>query len=139
MTLQIKLDETVIHPGEQLKGLVVWDFDSVPSKITLAVSWQTSGKGSDDSETVLEEDWVPDSKSGERKFAFQMPRGPISVNGNLISIAWQIECTSKRPSAASTIPFVLSQMDRPIRLSALAANTATTLAEQRKLPGDDVP
>ena len=77
MTLQIKLDKTVVHPGEQLKGLVVWDFDSVPSKITLEVSWQTSGKGSDDSETIMEEDWVPDSKSGERKFVFQMPRGPI--------------------------------------------------------------
>lgn len=119
MSIQIKLEASVIRPGEWLKGMVAWDFDSVPSKIELDVSWKTSGKGTDDSDIVLEEEWSPDTKSDERSFEFQMPRGPISVEGNLISIGWQVECTSQRPNWTMKVPFVLSQIEGPVRLSSL--------------------
>lgn len=98
---------------------VVWEFDSPPSQWTLELSWRTSGKGTDDSEVVFSENCSPDSKSGEKEFQIQMPRGPISVQGTLISIDWQFECTSKRPSASILSPFVLSQLDQPIRLIAV--------------------
>lgn len=120
MPIQIKLDASVIRPGELLKGSVVWDFDSVPLEIILTVSWRTSGKGTEDSDLILEEEWSPDSKSGERGFEFQMPRGPISVRGNLISIDWQVECSSKRPNATYSVPFVLSQIAGPVRLSLIS-------------------
>ena len=119
MTLQIKLENSVCRPGQRLDGTVVWKFDSPPSKLTLELSWRTSGKGTDDSETVYSENWSPDSNSGEKKFQIQLPRGPISVHGTLISIGWQIECTSKRPSASMIAPLVLSQLDQPIRLAAV--------------------
>ncbi len=99
-----------------LNGIVHWDFDSTPSKLTLEVSWQTSGKGTDDCETVFSEDWSPDSKSGERKLQFQLPRGPISVQGNLINIDWKIECTSKCPNDDWSMPLVLSHLTEPVRL-----------------------
>ncbi len=116
MSLQIQLENSHCLPGQMLKGIVHWDFDSTPSTLTLEVSWQTSGKGTEDSETVFSEDWSPDSKSGERKFQFQLPRGPISVQGNLINIGWKIECTSKRPKDEWTMPFVLSHLAEPVRL-----------------------
>lgn len=119
MSLQIKLEASVIRPGQWLKGKVVWDFDSVPSKIELDVSWQTSGKGTEDLDIVFEEEWNPDTKSGERSFQCQLPRGPISVQGNLISIGWQVECNSNRPNATIKVPFVLSQIDGPVRLMSL--------------------
>ena len=119
MSLQIKLEASDIRPGQWLKGSVVWDFDSVPSKIELEVSWQTSGKGTDDSDMVFEEEWTPGTKSGERSFHCEMPRGPISVQGNLISIGWQVECSSNRPNATIKVPFVLSQIEGPVRLSSL--------------------
>ncbi len=118
MTLQIKLKTSVYRPGQLLDGTVIWEFDSPPSKLTLELSWRTSGKGTDDSETVYSENWSPDSKSGEKEFQIQLPRGPISVQGTLISIGWQIECTSKRPNASILAPLVLSPLDQPIRLAA---------------------
>lgn len=121
MTLQIKLEDSNCRPGQLLNGTVVWQFDSTPTKLTLEVSWQTSGKGTDDSETIFTEDWSPGSNSGEKKFQFQLPRGPISVHGNLIAIEWQVECTSIRPQATSVMPFVLSHLDQPIRLSPVDA------------------
>ena len=119
MTLQIKLENSVCRPGQMLDVTVVWEFDSPPSKLTLELSWRTSGKGTDDSETVYSENWSPVSKSGEKEFQIQLPRGPISVQGNLISIGWQIECTCKRPSASIISSLVLSQLDQPIRLFVL--------------------
>ena len=116
MTLEIKLENSCCFPGQILVGTVVWNFDSPPAKLTLELTWQTSGKGTDDSETVYSDDWSPDSNSGEKKFQIKLPRGPISVQGNLISIGWSIECTSKRPNATSTKPFVLSHLNQPIRL-----------------------
>lgn len=119
MTLQIKLEDSHCRPGQLLNGTVMWEFDSPPTKLTLEVSWQTSGKGTDDSETIFTEDWSPGSNSGEKKFQLQLPRGPISVHGHLIAIEWHVECTSKRPQATSIMPFVLSHLDQPIRLSAV--------------------
>ena len=119
MTLQIKLEDSHCRPGQLLNGTVMWEFDSPPTKLTLEVSWQTSGKGTDDSETIFTEDWSPGSNSGEKKFQLQLPRGPISVHGHLITIEWHVECTSKRPQATSIMPFVLSHLDQPIRLSAV--------------------
>ena len=117
MTLQIQLENSRCLPGQMLQGSVSWEFDSTPKQLTLQVSWNTSGKGTDDSETVFTEDWSPDSKSGQKGFQFQLPRGPISVQGNLINIGWEIECTSKRPKDSCTMPFELSHLTEPIRLS----------------------
>jgi len=116
MTLEINLENSYCFPGQILVGTVVWNFNSPPANLTLELTWQTSGKGTDDSETVYSDDWSPDSNSGEKKFQIQLPRGPTSVQGNLISIGWRIECTSKRPNATSTKPFVLSHLNQPIRL-----------------------
>jgi len=117
MSLQILLKKSIYRPGELLKWAVEWEFDSTPSKITVEVSWTTSGKGTDDSENVFTEDWTPDSATGQRTFEYQLPRGPISVRGNLVSINWQIECTSHHPKAQDQEPFVLSHMDKPVQLS----------------------
>jgi len=117
MSLQILLKKSTCRPGELLKWDVEWEFDSAPSKINVQISWRTAGKGTDDSENVFTEDWTPDSATGQRSFEFQMPRGPISVQGNLVSIDWQIECTGHDPKADDKIPFVLSHIGKPVQLS----------------------
>ena len=119
MSLRILLTKTTCRPGMLLKWAVEWDFDSTPSKINVNISWRTSGKGTDDSGKVFTEDWTPDSVSGQRGFEHQLPRGPISVRGNLISIDWQIECTSNHPKADDKMSFVLSHIDKPVQLSSL--------------------
>ena len=119
MSLQILLKKSTCKPGELLKWTVVWEFDSTPSKLSIEISWRTCGKGTDDSETVFSEEWSPDSATGERSFEYQMPRGPLSVRGNLVTIGWSIECKSKRPDDQDTMPFVLSHLDRPVQLCQL--------------------
>jgi len=116
MAIQILLDDNRLKPGQTLKGSVIWSFESTPSKLALQLLWQTSGKGTEDSETIHSEDWEPNANTGSKIFEIPLPRGPISVRGKLISIGWQIECSSKRPQANCVLPFVLSHQDSLVRL-----------------------
>ncbi len=120
MTLRIQLDSSHCGPGQLLSACVVWGCESIPSNILLELTWQTSGKGTDDSETVFKESFKPLSESGEKTFQIALPRGPISVRGNLISIEWQLTCTSKHPNESCVMPIVLSHLDDPVRLTAIS-------------------
>lgn len=119
MTMQIKLDDTKCRPGQLMNASVVWDLGATTSDLMLEVTWQTAGKGTDDSETIFSESWTPDSPSGEKSFQIQLPRGPISVQGGLISIQWQIQFTRKRTKETNTVPFVLSHLEGPVQLVSL--------------------
>ncbi len=116
MSLQILRKQSVCRPGALLKWVVAWEFDLVPTSLTIEISWRTSGKGTEDSETVFSEQWSPGSAVGERSFEYALPRGPISVRGNLFSIDWQIACKSNGPDESEVMPFVLSHLDQPVRL-----------------------
>lgn len=116
MAIQIKLDNSNPGPGGILSGVVLWQFETQPRELTLDVSWETSGKGTGDSDIVHTEEWLPDNKKGEKRFQFTLPRGPISVQGNLISIRWIVECTSEKPDEECSVSFVLSHMPSYVRL-----------------------
>ena len=117
MTLKIKTDKTCCFPGSNLNAAVLWEFDPIPSKISIELVWQTSGKGTDDSETVFKEEWSPESKSGEKQFVIEVPRGPISVLGNLISIEWTLRVSCKKPKEEFSLPIIISHLgDRQIEL-----------------------
>jgi hypothetical protein len=117
MAIKIQLNDQSFRPGQMLQGHVQWEFDSLPSKLVLSIDWRTSGKGTEDSETVFNDEWSPDTQCGKREFQFQLPRGPISVFGTLIQIGWQVECSCKRPSDSATASFVLSPLQHAIQLS----------------------
>ena len=116
MAIQIQLDKSNLQPGESLAGSVHWDFATEPTLLTLEVYWETAGKGTGDSETLLSEEWKPDSKKGDKRFQWPLPRGPISVQGNLVSIRWVVQCTSKRPKESAEVTFILSHLGSYIRL-----------------------
>jgi hypothetical protein len=119
VTLRIKLSESNCQPSQVLEVAAEWDFESIPYKLIIEMLWQTSGKGSDDSETVFSETWSPNDQSGSKNFTITLPRGPISVRGNLISVQWQFKLTSKRPSEVQLYPFVLSHVREVVQLSSL--------------------
>lgn len=120
MSIQIQLEKYSFAPGEKLGGLVSWAFDKVPPLLTLELAWETTGKGSTDGETVHSEEWKPDSPKGSKAFSFQLPRGPISVQSKLISIQWNLECSSKRPESSALASIVISHMERVVRLESVS-------------------
>jgi len=118
MPFEIRLRKSLLLPGELIEGTVDWKFDSIATEMSLHVGWETIGKGTGDSEVVHRITWSPESKADSKTFQMIMPRGPISVRGNLISIHWYVECNCKSPNETRKVPFVLSHVPNVIRLSA---------------------
>jgi len=90
---------TNFSPWAPLEVQAVWEFDKLPKSITARLVWVTEGKGTQDSETAIEETWIPDSNSGSRPLAWVAPRCPLTHIGTLIRIHWQLELESSSPNA----------------------------------------
>lgn len=84
-------------PGATIQAQSIWEFEKVPRSITARLVWVTEGKGTQDSETAIEETWIPDSNSGSRQLSWIAPRCPTTYRGTLIRIHWQLELESEAP------------------------------------------
>lgn len=115
--LEVQLDHAVhaYAPGETLVALVRWSMVSVPRAIHLELRWETQGKGTTDHEVVASETWTGLSSSQERPWSVVLPRGPESVQGQLIRIQWSLQCSVAGGDTIS-IPLVVSRLREPIRL-----------------------
>lgn len=85
------------QPNMTVTGEVLWDFKKKPRSLTLQLVWYTQGRGSKD-KRVLEKQKIATSQRGMEAFQFELPEGPYSFSGKLISLTWAIECFSKSPS-----------------------------------------
>ncbi|MFN6130808.1 MAG: hypothetical protein ACK6DC_20645 [Planctomycetota bacterium] len=101
-------------PGETLHAQVRWSLASPPRAIHLELRWETEGKGTSDSEVVASEKWTGLSASEERQWSVVLPRGPESMQGQLIRIQWSLRCWSDGSEPIS-VPLVVSRIREPIR------------------------
>jgi hypothetical protein len=118
--LSVKLDRTdrVYAPGETLNARVAWSLDSPPESMDLELGWITEGKGTSDNDVAEEEEWTALPPQGERTWSIVVPRGPLSLKGQLIRIQWSLKCTVDGTQEAA-IPLTVSHSKQPVRLSRL--------------------
>ncbi len=83
--------ETWVRPGERLTGTAAWELDGEADAIEIRLFWYTSGKGSRDVGIVDARRFEHVERQGSRTFSFQIPEGPISFTGKLITLSWAIE------------------------------------------------
>ncbi len=73
------------RPGESVQGRINWEMAAaVPREMHCRLRWHTEGKGDADAEIVEEMKWNPTTASGEQKFLFQVPRAPLSLEGETV-------------------------------------------------------
>jgi len=98
--MEIYLDEFVVEVGESLTGRIVRhpDSDGITTtskvrEIRLSLKYETSGRGTTDSSAVSTQNFACDSHGGVNgSFSLSVPgAGPISYDGNLIRVRWQVE------------------------------------------------
>jgi len=89
---------TEFQPGATIQIQAVWNFDKIPKSLTARLVWVTEGKGTQDSETAIEETWIPENNQGSRSFHWIAPRCPITHVGTLLRIHWQLEIESVSPN-----------------------------------------
>jgi hypothetical protein len=100
LTIQTRDGGTWFKPGEAIEGTVSWHLDEDAEAVEVRLFWYTRGKGSQDVEIVATRQIPRPESSGTRPFAFEVPRGPYSFSGKLITLAWAIELVVQ-PSGAT--------------------------------------
>ena len=91
LTISTKGGGSWFKPGEELEGTVFWQLDEEADAVDVRLFWYTEGKGTQDVEVVANRHMAQPGLSGTRPFEFEIPRGPYSFSGKLITLSWAIE------------------------------------------------
>ncbi|MHC4886360.1 MAG: hypothetical protein ACYTGH_14880 [Planctomycetota bacterium] len=113
-TIHLSEDRTNWYPGEILSGTVTWTMEKAPKQAKLRLYWRTSGKGTKDREVVRSLTLDAPAAQESRNFEIQLPLGPYSFDGRLISLDWGIEL--RLDDTRSRKPFTLSMNGEPVEL-----------------------
>jgi len=121
MILQTEIDDNRrwFLPGETISGRMAWDLDTEEDVVELRLFWHTSGKGTEDVEIVRELRVNTPESRGERGFSFELPMGPYSFSGSLITLAWALELVALPGGELERIEFVVAPTPVEIRLEGL--------------------
>lgn len=115
--IQIVTDRTTLEVGEQISGQAIWTPDRPvsPREIRVFAGWRTEGRG-DRSNGKAGELRYPPGPNGfpppvQLEFAFTIPpTGPVSYDGKLIRILWEIVVQIDLPMASDELmqlPFLV--------------------------------
>ncbi len=107
-----ELDVHQFSPGEKLRGHARWSDPGSVGSAELRLFHYTEGKGTQEVEVVqtLRQD-------APGPFEFQLPQGPYSFSGRLISLAWALELIITPGSQVARLDFVLSPTAQEIDLT----------------------
>ena len=93
LEISTELDNLAFVPGDRVRGRVSWTSDEPepPESVDLRLFYYTAGKGTRDVEIVDRHRFERPGLSGEQEFSFQLPEGPYSFSGKLVSLIWALE------------------------------------------------
>jgi hypothetical protein len=114
--IELEAQEVCFKPNGELVGTVIWEFPIVPKEVTLTLEWSTYGKGDCDSDICIEQTWEPTMANGKEPFRWRLPRGPVSLDGQLISLEWTLNACVKKPNEEFELPIVISHLPHRIAL-----------------------
>ena len=100
-------------PGESVEGRVSWTVDRATSA-EVRLFWYTRGKGTEDVGLVDTVVFPNPQPADQRTFRFQLPDGPYSFSGALISIIWAIELILEPGSSVERREIVMSPGARQV-------------------------
>jgi hypothetical protein len=106
--LEIASGKTRFRPGENLEGVVRWEFSSAPESIAVRLSWQTKGKGTENSNQVKTVQFERPLANGQQPFQIPLPADPYSFSGKLISLVWSVEAVAEPAGKSNRINITIS-------------------------------
>ena len=92
---QLKLEttdnRTSFMPGEEIKGIGVWQLNKNADAVEVRLFWYTRGKGTQDVGIADKVRFDNPTLQGGQPFSLKAPNGPYSFSGKLISLVWALE------------------------------------------------
>lgn len=116
LTIEIQEEKSEFRPGEQVNGSVSWSLPGPPESVELRLFWYTSGKGDQDVEIVEVRRFHPVQESSQSHFSFDLPEGPYTFSGRLISLIWALElvCDGDPVSDAERLEIIVSPSGKEV-------------------------
>lgn len=108
LTLTLDRAGGAYRPGETVTGLVRWSLASAPKRIDVRLFWRTEGKGTADSGLAGELRFEGLDAEGEQAVVLDLPVGPYSFSGKLISLLWAVEAVARPGKEVARAAVVLS-------------------------------
>ncbi|MBN2138231.1 MAG: hypothetical protein JW720_10520 [Sedimentisphaerales bacterium] len=109
--------KTEFRPGEKLAGTIRWNLPENAESVEVCLFWRTEGKGTQDTGLIDSAKFDVTGSLGQKEFAFQIPEGPYSFSGRLISIVWAIEATAYPAETTVRQEITVSPTGREVVLS----------------------
>ncbi len=105
-----------LRPGDRLSGDAVWSLSEPAAALKLKLAWTTDGQGNGEDPVTVEERTIEQpAMEGRQSFAFTLPEGPWSFEGNLFSVQWYVELGDSEYRYRRG-EFVLSPTGTPVRV-----------------------
>jgi hypothetical protein len=112
---------THYHPGDHVNGFVGWELDEAPRYVELRLFWYTRGRGTRDAGIVAKQRWDNPPRIDAPLFDFELPAGPFSFSGKLVSVAWALELVAAGVSDVAKLDLVVSPTLEEIDLTTTEA------------------
>ncbi len=116
MNVQLADDRTKYRPGERLEGVAFWELGLPPKSVALRLYWRTQGKGTVDLKIVRPGKFDRPAASDRRPFSIDLPPGPYSVSGKLVSIVWGVELVAEPKGESGNVEITISPTGEEVRL-----------------------
>ena len=127
LIITTELNNNAFVPGDRLCGRVEWtDLPSLPEKAELRLFHYTSGKGTRDLEIIERREFDGPVNGDRREYEFQLPAGPPSFSGKLVSLIWALELIIETDGdeVSERLEFFLSPTGAEVDLYAYADGNA---------------
>jgi len=91
LSITLDGDSSWVKPGATVRGEIRWRLEEEAEALELRLFWYTRGRGTEDVEVVSTMPIARPAPAGRYEFAIDVPNGPYSFSGRLITLAWALE------------------------------------------------
>ncbi len=95
------------YPGTETVVKAIWELPKKPTSLELRLVWSTAGKGDRDLVIASAIQIADVEEFGSREITVQLPKGPYSFSGTLISVIWAFELVAFPSNESFRKEFVL--------------------------------
>ena len=120
LSIETEEQRTGFRPGETLAGTLRWQLEQPTDFVELRLFWFTEGRGDRDVGIARTLRYEHVGREGSERFELELPEGPYSFSGRLISLRWALELVVDDGST-ERLALVIAPGEAEIRLDQSAA------------------
>jgi hypothetical protein len=116
LNIHLNSDTNTFAPGQTIVGAISWQLDEEPQKLTLALHWYTQSRATKQSGMADCIEFERPGCNGSKDFSFEIPQGPYSFQGRLLSLNWVLELAPSHGIGLARQPITVSTTGQIIHL-----------------------